>query len=268
MSPHATIFDDLEHDAFEFRALATAVPAEDWEQPTPAPGWTVRHQVAHIAFVFDLAATAVTDPDQFSAATAAVAEIGFDKVVSARTAEIADRGVFAVLDAWDEAVERSMRALRSTANDATAPWLAGPIPVPVLAAAGMMEVFAHGQDIADALQLAPVRTDRVAHLVRFVHRTRDFGYLARSLEPPVADIRLDVALPSGRGLSVGPAGAKDSVRGKAVELCLIAARRRHRDDTGVIAHGAQADSWLGVAQAYRGPAGRGRSPGQFRHAAA
>ena len=40
-------------------------------------------------------------------------------------------------------------------------------------------------------------------------------------------------------------------------------QRRHRDDVDVRAEGAAADEWLGIAQAFAGPPGAGRQPGQF-----
>jgi hypothetical protein len=53
------------------------------------------------------------------------------------------------------------------------------------------------------------------------------------------------------------------VSGPAEDFCLLVTRRRHRKDLSVVASGAEAERWLDIAQAYRGPAGAGRTPGQF-----
>ena len=37
----------------------------DWARPTPAPGWTIAHQIAHLSFVFKLAGLAASDPETF-----------------------------------------------------------------------------------------------------------------------------------------------------------------------------------------------------------
>src|SRR3712207_7363650 len=42
-------------------------PAADFSRPTPAPGWTIAHQIAHLAWTDWIALTAVTDPDAFHA---------------------------------------------------------------------------------------------------------------------------------------------------------------------------------------------------------
>lgn len=263
MTGNSNALNHLRADALEFREMVTSVPVEDWDRPTPAEGWTVLDQVAHLAFVFDLAAVAATDAHGFGEAVEMASVRGFDAVVGAGTKEISDTGAFGTLDAWDSALDASLAALAAVRPEQLVPWLAGPLPVDVLAAAGMMETFAHGQDVADALGLVAVRTDRIERLVHFVHRTQHFGYLARGVEPPVGDLRFEVTLPSGRELRVGPEDAVNVVSGSAVALCLVAARRRHRDDTDICADGPLADAWLDVAQAYRGPAGPGRQAGQF-----
>jgi hypothetical protein len=53
------------------------------------------------------------------------------------------------------------------------------------------------------------------------------------------------------------------VTGPAEDFCLLATQRRHRADLGVLAEGAQAQEWLDIIQAFAGPPGAGRQPGQF-----
>jgi enediyne biosynthesis protein E11 len=133
----------------------------------------------------------------------------------------------------------------------------------VLASAGMMELFAHGQDIADALGVRRQRTDRIMHIAGFAARTWDFGYQARGLPTPDVQFRFDLTAPSGKVWTFGPEEAEQRISGPAVEFCLLATRRRHRADLAVTAVGDDAEAWLDIAQCYRGPAGPGRERGQF-----
>jgi hypothetical protein len=48
-----------------------------------------------------------------------------------------------------------------------------------------------------------------------------------------------------------------------LDFCLLVTQRRHRADLAVAASGARADRWLDLAQAFAGPPGAGRRPGQF-----
>jgi uncharacterized protein (TIGR03084 family) len=143
------------------------------------------------------------------------------------------------------------------------PWLVNPLPPAVLAAAGMMEMTGHGQDIADALGVTRRPTDRIRPVTEFIVRTRDFGYLARELTPPAEEFFFALTAPSGATWTFGPADATQRITGPAADLGLLATRRRHRADLALRAEGAEADRWLDIAQAYRGPAGAGREPGQF-----
>jgi len=108
-----------------------------------------------------------------------------------------------------------------------------------------------------------VRTDRIRHLVGFAVRVRDFGYEARNLTPPSEEFRFELTAPSGALWTFGPADAEQRISGSAEDFCLLVTRRRHRYDLDVRAKGTLADQWLDIAQAYRGPAGQGRRPGQF-----
>ncbi len=127
-----------------------------------------------------------------------------------------------------------------------------------------MELFGHGQDIADTLGVRREPTDRLRYLVEFAVRTWDFGYQARQLDTPEAEFRFEITAPSGAHWEFGPADAQQRISGPAVDFCLLVTRRRHRDDLALTARGKEADAWLDIAQAYRGPAGPGRTPGQFR----
>jgi uncharacterized protein (TIGR03084 family) len=171
-----------------------------------------------------------------------------------------------LVDKWRQERNAAARALAAVEPTATVPWLVNPLPPSVLAAAGMMELFGHGQDIADALGRTRELTDRIGHLAWFGARTRDFGYLAHGLTPPTGEFRVELTGPSGVRWEFGPADATQRVTGPAVDFALLVSRRRHRDDLALSAEGEEADRWLDIAQAYRGPAGAGRRPGQFAKA--
>jgi uncharacterized protein (TIGR03084 family) len=73
-------------------------------------------------------------------------------------------------------------------------------------------------------------------------------------------VRLELVGPNGDAWEFGPEGAANVVRGPALDFCLVATQRRHRDDTALVAVGPVADDWLSIAQAFAGPPGPGRPP--------
>ena len=243
------------------RLVADLDPAA-WTLPTPAPGWTIAHQIAHLAATFRLAAIAAAHPDAFTSLMAQLSK-DFAANVEAALGEYLADPPEVLLSRWRAERAAAEKALAAVPPGQLVPWLVRPLPAPVLAAAGMMELFGHGQDIADALGVRRTRTDRLRYLVEFAVRVWDFGYQARGLTPPDEPFRFEITAPSGQLWEFGPADATQRVTGPAVDFCLLVTRRRHRADLALVAAGAEASRWLNIAQAYRGPAGAGRSPGQF-----
>ncbi|MFC8849255.1 MULTISPECIES: TIGR03084 family metal-binding protein [unclassified Micromonospora] len=259
------VIADVVADAEDIDRMIAGLDESQWRLPTPAEGWTVAHQVGHLAFVFRIAGLAAGNPEAFKGLTQRIgAGFGaFDKAVNAALDEYLALSREALVVRWRAERDAGVAALAAVPDGTLVPWLVRPIPAPVLCAAGMTEMFAHGQDIADALGVEREHTDRIRQIVGFVVHTRDFGYESNDLTPPAEQFRFDITAPSGEQWVFGPADATQTITGPAVDLCLLAGRRRHHADLGLVATGPDAQAWLELAQAYRGPAGKGRAPGQF-----
>jgi uncharacterized protein (TIGR03084 family) len=263
MSDLEHVFDDLAAETAEVDRMVAEIDDRQWELDTPAPGWTIAHQIAHLSFVFTMAGTAASDPDGFKAMIAQVDD--FDGAINAALAGYLPTPPQDLLARWRTETSGAVEALAALPAGQIVPWLVRPLPATILACAGIMELFGHGQDIADALQIRREYTDRIKHLAGFAALTWDFGYQARGLTPPDVQFRYELTAPSGELWEFGPADSTQKITGPAVDFCLLVTRRRHRDDLAITATGAHADHWLDIAQAYRGPAGPGRAPGQFAH---
>lgn len=61
----AGVLSALVAEGDELDVLVRAV--DDWSIPTPAPGWTVAHQIAHLAWADANALSALRTPDAFGA---------------------------------------------------------------------------------------------------------------------------------------------------------------------------------------------------------
>ncbi|RSD10805.1 TIGR03084 family metal-binding protein [Amycolatopsis eburnea] len=262
MTDTTGVIADLTAEAAEVDALVAGLSEAEWDTPTPAPGWPVRHQIGHLAFIFRIAGLSAAQPEAFVAMTKSL-KGGFEAAVNAALEDYIHDPAEVLLTRWRAERDAGIKALAAVPGDQLVPWLVNPLPPYVLACAGMMEAFGHGQDIADALGVRRERTDRIKHLVGFAVRVRDFGYEARNLKPPAEEFRFELTAPSGALWTFGPEDATQRVTGSAADFCLLVTRRRHRYDLDVRAQGTLADQWLDIAQAYRGPAGQGRKPGQF-----
>lgn len=53
-------------------AIVAGLADEEWALPTPSPGWNVADQIGHLAYFDGTAATAITDPEAFTAGVQAL----------------------------------------------------------------------------------------------------------------------------------------------------------------------------------------------------
>ena len=259
------MLDDLlgDLDAESDRLRAAVVPLDDdgWHTPTPATGWDVATQIAHLTW---------TDEAAVQAARAAKGDTQeWDGIVLAALEDpdgFADTGARAVAEAlpedlvarWDAARAALVDALR--AADGKLPWFGPPMSPTSMATARLMETWAHGLDVYEALGVEPVVTDAVRHVCHLGIRTRDWAFRTHGLEPPAEELRVELVGPGGETWSWGPEDAAQSVTGSAYDFARLATQRVNRADTGLVAVGADADTWLDIAQAFAGPPGAGREP--------
>lgn len=262
MSLSSDVYSDLMAEGEVIDEIVAGLDASQWDSPTPAPTWTIKHQVAHMSSIARIAGQAASDPDMFTRVTAG-ADKNFDGAVQALLTPYLDASPADLLARWRTEREAATKALAALPPDQIVPWVARPIPAGVLACAGIMELFAHGQDIADAAGARRQYTDRIGHLAWFATRNRDFGYQVRGETPPDEEFRFELTAPSGARWEFGPADAANRVTGPAVDFCLLVTRRRNRADLALQATGQHADHWMDIAQAYRGSPGLGRARGQF-----
>jgi uncharacterized protein (TIGR03084 family) len=256
------VISDLLAEGGELEKLVAGMDKESWALETPARGWTIAHQFAHMAATFRMAALAASDGEAFTAMTSRLSP-DFDANVAAAMRPYLAEPPDVLLDHWRTELTNSAKALAAVPAGQTVPWLVRPLPPSVLAAAGMMELFGHGQDVYDTLGARREPTDRLGHLVFFGSRTWDFGYLERGLPVPERQFRFEITAPSGTLWTFGPEDNDEKITGPALDFCLLVTRRRHPDDLALTATGDDARFWLTIAQAYRGPSGPGRQPGQF-----
>jgi uncharacterized protein (TIGR03084 family) len=131
--------------------------------------------------------------------------------------------------------------------------------------ARIMETWAHGQDVADAIGVHRLPTARLRHVAHIGVRARPFAYAIRNMALPDGDVHVSLDPPGGgEPWTWGDEHAPDRVTGPALDFCLVVTQRRHLDDTSLLADGPLAQEWMEIAQAFAGPPGAGREPGQFR----
>jgi uncharacterized protein (TIGR03084 family) len=253
----AGLLADLDDEYSEARSLVASLGPDDpvWDRATPAEGWAVRDQVSHLAFFDEAALTALVDPDAFT------------RIAEAMLAAYGDRpdGDPIGGDPMEVHLGRSMvEAFADADPTARIPWFGPPMGVLSFLSARLMETWAHGQDVADALNLERPPTDRLRHVAHLGVRARPFSYVVHGRQLPPGSVEVVLTGPSGdewrwqAGAPGVPPGAGSSVRGPALDFCLVVTQRRHPADTALVIEGEEAAEWMALAQAFAGPPGPGR----------
>lgn len=259
MTQLAELLTDLEAESADLDAAVAFLSAADWATLTPAEGWDVQDTITHLHLTDLDAVTALVDsrairgryevfledPDRY-----------VDRLVEAHRGRAPDE----LLTRWREGRQELMTAFGRTAPQVRVPWFGPAMSVISFATARIMETWAHGQDVADALGRDRTPTRRLRHVAEIGVRARPFSYANAGRTLPCHPLHVRLHAPDGEVWAWGPDEAVDRVEGPALDFCLLVTRRRHRDDLALEATGPLAQEWLGIAQAFAGPSGAGRSP--------
>jgi uncharacterized protein (TIGR03084 family) len=218
--------------------------------PTPAAGWSVADTVGHLWFFDREGRRALQDPDGFSASLDALFAdpAGY---MEDHVAEIRRLGE-SLMPSWQEERRLIIEALQTVDPSTRVPWY-GPTMSPMsFGTARLMETWAHGQDIADALGVTREPTDRLRHVAHLGVRTREFSYAIKGREAPDVPVFVSLTAPSGGQWIWGDPEALDRVSGTALDFCLLVTQRRVFDDLSLDVVGDAAREWVSIAQAFAG----------------
>ena len=249
-----------EHTALD--SVVGDLADERWRTPTPSPGWTVADQIAHLTFFDDTAVTAITEPERFAAETAELIaglgegadmdELTIGPMRSLPPAELRAR--------WRANRDRLLDAAGHLDDGARVPWYGPSMGAKSFLTARLMETWAHGQDVVDAVGAHRPPSDRLRHVAQLGVITRRWSYANRGLEVPGGEVRVELSAPSGAVWTWNDDGDAGAVRGPAEDFCLVVTQRRHVDDTALALEGAAARDWMEHAQAFAGAATDGPRP--------
>ena len=256
---------DLDAEQSELAAVLSGRSETEWAAMTPADGWTVRDQIAHLAFFDEKAVLAHREPDRFAADLAQLLEAGdlgaLEDEHVMRGRRLSGAGVLAW---WNEARREFIETFRDLDPTVRVLWYGPPMSARSKVTARIMETFAHGQDIRDALGVVEIPTARLRHVCHIGVRALPWSFQINELPPPDQSVHVALVGPAGAVWRWGDEHSVQRVTGLAVDFALLVTQRRHRDDLNLVAEGEIADQWLDIAQAFAGPPGPGRRPQQSR----
>ncbi|MEW1738001.1 TIGR03084 family metal-binding protein [Nocardia beijingensis] len=262
MADLEALLGDFADECADLERLVAALAPEEWARATPAPGWTIAHQIGHLAWTDEIATIATADAARFQQLLTEAGPRALTFVDEAAE-KAATEPPAELLDRWRRGRAALATALRAVPAGAKLPWFGPPMSAASMISARIMETWAHGQDVADAVGAHRSPTARLRTVAHIGVRARNFAYTVHGKNPPAAEFRVELTAPDRTIWSWGPEDAEQRVTGPALDFCLLVTQRRHPDDLALVAHGADAAEWLTIAQAFAGPSGEGRTAGQF-----
>ena len=243
---YSRLLDDLDTESSRLSELLRGLTPDQWELATPAAGWAVRDQVSHLAFFDDAARTAMEDPQRFRTEADALIAGGMD--FPDRIAErLRTMSPEALVDWFVRARAALLGRLREADPRARMPWYGPDMSVASSATARLMETWAHGRDIYDALGLPHESSPGLRGIAHLGVSTFAFAHRLNGLPVPESPVRVELQAPDDAEVpwTWGPADAADSVTGPAEDFVLVV--------TGPVAR-----TWMRIAQVFAGAPGPGR----------
>lgn len=221
------------------------IPIKLWDKVTPAKPWTVRDTIAHLADFAELAADALTGGDrvkEYQNATDldALRQRAIEKGRSMRPQD--------VIEWWRAGRAKVVEPLSHMSADDRVEWIAGDMSAKTFSTFRLMETWAHGLDIYQALDIEVEDTPRIRHVCWLGWKTLPYAFKNAGLD--YSPIRVEVIGPGYAKWVYGPEDAEDVIKGPASDWARIVVRRMSPDKARLKVTGEAAAKALEVAQAF------------------
>jgi uncharacterized protein (TIGR03084 family) len=259
----ASITDDLLAECDELATRCESLTAHDWLRATDFYGWSPWDEIAHLCFFDQAALLSVHDRSRFEREAAGLAA----RLARGEEFSAIARAIYGHLDGPSLLAEWRVRypalaaALAALDPKARLAWYGPTMSARSFATARLMETWAHGQDIWDALGRPRPGSARLKHIAHLGVTTFAWTFVNRGLAAPTLAPFVDLRAPDGSSWRWGDPAAADRVEGSAQDFCLLVTQRRHVDDTALRYSAGPAASWLRIAQCFAGPPADGPAPG-------
>jgi uncharacterized protein (TIGR03084 family) len=225
----------------------------DWSRDTRCEGWTVSDVLLHLAQTDEMArASAESRYSEWLAeiSMGLPATTSVDDGAGALVAHERGEPGPVVRDRWEAAAAVLRDVLAACDPSLRVDWVTGQVSARTLATTRVAETWIHTGDIAEAVGVTPAADDRLWHISRLAWRTLAYAFAqaGRTMSGPVA---FELRGPSGEEWEFRPHTAPaTTIRGDALELCLVAARRLDPDATGLRGVGPDAEAVLELVRTY------------------
>ncbi len=254
---------DLLDEYEELGALAAQLTTEQWQTRTAFYDWTPWDEIAHLCLFDETGLLAATDGNAFAAdareLTAALANGRQFSEIAREKYQALDGP--ALLAHWRGRYTALAAALAALDARSRLPWYGPTMSARSFATARMMETWAHGQDVFDAMGVRRQPSRRLKHIAHIGATTYGWTFVNRQLAVPEPVPYVELSAPGNETWTWNEASTANAVRGSAEDFCLVVTQRRNVLDTALQVSGDAAAQWLAIAQCFAGPPATPPAPG-------
>jgi uncharacterized protein (TIGR03084 family) len=251
------ILSDLVAEQQALDQFLQRISERQWNLPTSAPGWSIKDTVSHLAHTEQFAARVIEQ----GPTVIKKAKIGdIDEWTALGVKEGRGMRYQQVIEWWRNSRADVVDALSRMDGSDRVHWIAGDMSARAFGTLRLMETWAHGLDIKDAMDGLltfdeeeddpTADTSRIRHIAWLAHRMLPYAFSEAGEEFPERGIRLELMGPRYARWVYGPEDADDVIKGVAGEWCRIAVHRLDYGATSLKAEGTNAETALRVVRTY------------------
>ncbi len=261
----AALCDDLVAECTALDVLTAPLDAAGWQIRTRFYEWAIFDEVAHLCLFDELAVVAAENREAFRTEQASLE----GTLASGMEVSEVARRRYASLDGpalaafWRGRYQALAQRLARLEPKARLPWFGPDMSARSFVTARLMETWAHGQDVYDALRMARPACGRLQHIAHLGVLTFGWSFSVHLLAVPSLTPYVELTGPMGERWTWGDVSASEAVRGSALDFCLVVTQRRHFLDTRLEVRGEIAREWMRIAQCFAGPPAMGPPEGTF-----
>jgi uncharacterized protein (TIGR03084 family) len=248
------IITALSEQHAELAGLLEALDEDDWRRPTPScEGWTIADVVLHLAQTDELALASAQET--FDSGFADLFRNGASAGNVDEAAEVmvvAERGMSGaeLFERWKTSADSLRQVLATVDPSSRKQWVSGDLSARTLATTRLAESWIHTRDVAEALEIELAPPDRLWHIARLAWRTIPYAFVRSGCDAP-GPVAFELNSPNGATWEFTPDELPVTfIRGDAIELCLVAARRVDPTETNLSAEGPDGDAVLDLIRTY------------------
>lgn len=224
--------------------------------------WTVNDTIGHLHVWNRAAGLSLADPEAFWALlTVALEHLERGRLRAFEEQYLGAISGVQLVERWHAFVPQMVDRFNQMDPESRVPWVGPEMSVRTSITARLMETWAHGLTICDALGIERQESDRIRHIADLGVRTFGWTFRNRGLDVPSARPYARLVAPSGAIWEWGSPDSTSRVEGLATEFCHVVTQTRNVADTGLRIIGEPARQWMSIAQCFAGPPEDPPAPG-------